>query len=219
MINMGIIGMGRMGEIHANEIKKNKNLNLIAVSKRNKDRIREIEKKFNIKVYLDNDGILNNKEINYIVIATTNETHEELTIKALNKGKNVIVEKPMALNHKGTQRMIKAAEKNKKNLFVYHSMLWDRDFLFVKDIVNSNKLGEILVINNSYCYFGEYWAGWGIHGMKEPWRIKSKYGGGMLMDMGPHLVSQILDIVNDNPIGVFGIIRSGLWTSEVDDHF
>ena len=96
MINMAIIGIGQMGMLHANIIKRNKDLNLIAVSKKSPERIEEIKDKYNLEVYTDNDKLLDIKKIDYVVISTTNDAHEELTIKALSKGKNVIVEKPMS---------------------------------------------------------------------------------------------------------------------------
>lgn len=219
MINMGIIGFGRMGMVHADIISKIKDLNLIAVSKKSSERSKEIRDNYGVEVYTDNDKLLDIREIDYVVISTTNETHEELTIKALNKGKNVIVEKPMSINYQSTLRMIKAAEENKKNLFVYHNFRWDRDFLFVKSTIESGKLGNILVIKNNYGEFGESWAGWGIHGMENPWRIKAEYGGGILLDMGPHLVDQILLLMGKDPIGVYGMLQSSPWSGNVDNHF
>ena len=219
MINMAIIGMGQMGMIHADIITKNKGLNLIAVSKKSPKRLKEIKDKYGVDVYTDNDKLLDIKEIDYVVISTTNETHEELTIKAIKKGKNVIVEKPMSIDYESTLRMIKTAEEHKKNLFVYLSTLWDRDFLLVKDVISSGALGNILVIQSKWMVFGEYWTGWGIHGMDFPWRIKPEYGGGILMDLGYHLIAQMLQIINKDPVGVYGMLQSGLWTTEVDDYF
>lgn len=218
MVNIGIIGFGKMARTHADIISKIDDLNLIAVSKRGPDRIEEIKDKYNVEVYTDNDKLLNIKEIDYIVITATNEVHEELAVKAFNKGKDVIVEKPMSTDYKSTLRMIKAAEESKKNLFVYNSMAWDWDFLLVKDIIESGKLGKVLVLKNNYGEFGEFWAGWGIHGLEDPWRIKAN-GGGMLLDMGPHLVNQILLIMKKDPIGIYGMLQNGIWSKEVDDHF
>lgn len=219
MINLGIIGFGRMGMIHADIIKKIKDLNLIAVGEKNSDRIEEIEKKYNVKVYTDNDKLLDIEELDYVIISTTNEMHEELTIKALKKGKNVIVEKPMGLNYESTQRMVRTAEKFKKNLFVYQSQRWDMDFLLVRDTIKTGRLGKILTIQSKVTFYGDYWAGWGIDGLNNPWRIKAKYGGGTLFDWGPHLVDQMLQIMSKNPIGIYGILQSGLWSTEVDDSF
>lgn len=216
---MGIIGMGKMGMIHADWINKNKNLKLIAVSKKSTERVEEIKNKYNVDVFTKNDDLLNRKDIDYVVVSATNEAHEELTINALNKNKNVIVEKPMSTNYKSTLRMIEAAKKNRKNLFVYQSQRWDKDFLFVKDTIDSGKLGRILIIEAKTLEYGEDWLGWGIHGLENPWISKKEYGGGMLMDWGPHLVDHILQLMGEDPIGVYGVLQSGTFCTEVDDQF
>ena len=122
MINMAIIGFGKIGEVHAKWINNNKDLNLVAVSKKVKERVEEIKNKFNVEVYLDNKKIMARKDIDFVVIATTNESHEKLTIEALRNNKNVIVEKPMSINYKSTLRMIDAAVKYKKKFLVIGSM-------------------------------------------------------------------------------------------------
>jgi len=219
MINMAIIGIGQMGMNHADIITKNKDLNLIAVSKKSLERLKEIKDKYDVEVYTDNDKLLDIRDIDYIVITTTNDTHEELTIKALSKGKNVIVEKPMSLNYESSLKMINAAKKYKKNLFVYQSRRWDRDFLLVRDIIKSKKLGKILTIEAKIVDFGKDWVCFGIHGTDFQWLSKKQYGGGMLNDWGPHLVDHMLQIMGKEPEGLFGILQSGTWCSEVDDQF
>lgn len=218
MFNIGIIGLGRMGIVHAENISKIKDFKLVAISEKNTDRIEEIKNKYKVKVFADNDELLQMKEIDFVVVSTTNETHEDITIKALCKGKNVIVEKPMAINYESALRMVKSAEINGKNIFVHHSMSWDRDFLFIKDIFKSGKLGKILIIQNNYGEFDENWIGGGIQGMKNPWRSIPRYGGGMLLDMGPHLLDQTLLLTGKDPVGVFGFLQRGIWSKDVEDH-
>lgn len=219
MINIGIIGFGKMGRTHAEIISRIPGLRLIAVSKKSKTGAEQIKKKYKVDVYADNDELLKIKDIDYVVISTTNETHEQLAIEAFKKRKNVIVEKPMSLDYEGAVRMVKTADKYDKKLFVYYSTLWDKDFLLVKETIDSGVLGNILCIQSRWMVYGEYWAGWGIHGMDYPWRTKAESGGGILMDLGIHVIMQILAIFNKDPIGVYGILQSGLWATEVDDHF
>ena len=219
MINFGIIGMGKMGMMHANWIIENKDLNLVAVCEKNPARTEELKNKYKIDVFTDFKDLLNTPEIDFIVVATTNEFHETLTIDVLESGKNVIVEKPMSLSYESTVRMIKAAEENNRQLLVFHSQRWDRDFLMVKEYIKSGKLGRVLTIHLRVMLFGEFWAGGGIDGMKNPWRLKEKYGGGILMDWGPHLIDHLLILKGKDPVSVYGILQSGLWCNKVDDHF
>ena len=219
MLKMGIIGMGKMAKAHAGWILKNKDMSLIAICEKNILRYEEIKKQYNVPVYKDIEDFLKIKDMDIVVIVATNEVHEKLTIDSLNSGRDVIVEKPMSINYESTLRMIKAAEKNKKQIFVHQSSRWDKDFLLIQDLVKSGLIGDILVLKTKVMFCDEGWPSWGIDGMANPWRIKKEFYGGLLFDWGPHLVDQTLQIMGRDPISVFGILQSAVWTKEVDDHF
>ena len=220
MLKMGIIGMGKMGEFHAGWMTPENQLELVAVCEKSDQRRIELNSKYpKLRFYKDVDEFLKKEAVDFVVIVTTHETHEELAVKALNAGKNVIVEKPMSMTYESTLRMIKAAEINKKHLFVHQSSRWDRDFLLLKETIESGKLGDILCIQSKVTLCDEGWPQWGIEGAKNPWRIKAKYGGGMLYDWGPHLVDEMLILMKQSPLSVYGILQSGVWTKEVDDYF
>jgi predicted dehydrogenase len=142
-----------------------------------------------------------------------------LTVKCLNAGVNVIVEKPMTMTLDSAQRMVEAAEKNKKHLFVHQSSRWDREFVALQETIASGKLGKILQIESKATFCDEGWPQWGVEGAANPWRVKAQYGGGMLFDWGPHLVDQILLLMGQEPKGIFGVLQSGVWSQEVDDYF
>ena len=219
MLNIGIIGMGKMGMIHANLVSENPDLKLIAACEKTEERLESIKDRYKINVYNNVEKFLNIKDLDYVVIATTNETHQELTVKALEKGKNVIVEKPMSYNYLSTLKMIEAAEKYNRKLFVHHNRRWDRDFIKVKKVIESKLLGDILLIQSKVMLCDYDWPAWGIEGMANPWRIKKKYGGGILLDWGSHLIDQILLLVGRDPIGVYGVMQKGVWSTEVEDYF
>ena len=219
MLNMGIIGMGKMGEFHASWMTPENQMRLVAICEKNDKRVAELKKKYDVSIYKDAEEFMNIPELDFVVVVTTNEVHEALSVMALEHGKNVIVEKPMSLTYASTLRMVEAAEKNDKHLFVHQSSRWDRDFLLLKDVINSGLLGEILLIQSKVMLCDEGWPSWGIEGMANPWRIKAQYGGGMLFDWGPHLVDQLLLLTGQDPIGVYGVLQKGVWSTEVDDYF
>ncbi len=220
MHKMGIIGLGKMGEFHVGWMTPENQLQFVAACEMNKDRVKELKKKYDVRFYTDIDEFLDKeKELDFAVIVTTHETHEALTVKCLNAGLNVIVEKPMSMSYESTQRMVKAAEKNKKHLFVHQSSRWDRDFLLLQETIKSGKLGKILQIESKVTLCDKGWPEWGIEGSSNPWRIKAKYGGGMLFDWGPHLVDEMLILMGKDPKGVYGVLQSGVWSKEVDDYF
>ena len=208
-----------MAKAHAKWIAENKDMELVAICEKNVERHKQIEDEYKVPVFADADELLKLKDLDMVVIVTTNEVHEMLTIKALDSGKDVIVEKPMSVNYESTQRMIRIAEKNKKQIFVHQSSRWDRDFLLIKETVAKGLIGDILVLKTFVMYCDEGWPGYGVDGMENPWRIKKEYYGGMLFDWGPHLVDQTLQIMGRDPVEIYGILQSAVWTGEVDDHF
>lgn len=219
MLSFAIIGMGKMAQEHAKWIIENDEMELVGICEKNTERHDDIKEKYNVEVYSDVENLLKEKKLDFAVITTTNEVHEPISIQCLDNGVNVIVEKPMTMTYKSAQKMIKAAEENKKHLLVHQSSRWDRDYLLVKKYIEEGLIGDLLSIQSKAMFCDEFWPSWGIDGMSNPWRVKEKFGGGLLYDWGPHLVDQALQIMKKDPIGVFGILQNAVWSKEVDDHF
>ncbi len=219
MLKMGILGMGKMGAFHAEWIRSQEGMQLTALATRETQRADELRAHYGVEVYEDAGRFLHEADIDFAVIVTTHDTHEALTIQALNAGHHVIVEKPMCMTYAGCLRMIAAAEANQRHLLVHQSSRWDRDFLLLREVIDSGQLGELLSIQSRVTLCDEGWPSWGIEGMKNPWRIKAAYGGGMLFDWGPHLVDEMLLLMGKEPLGVFGTLQCAVWSNEVDDYF
>jgi scyllo-inositol 2-dehydrogenase (NADP+) len=219
MLKMAIIGLGKMATAHADWINTNEELQLIAVCDLNRERVRHAAEQYHVEGFTDVEAMLGRMDLDYVVIVTTNTVHEELAVKALKEGINVIVEKPMAMNFESAQRMVQAAESCKRELFVHQSSRWDRDFLLVKETIESGRIGNLLQIQSRVYLCDEGWPSWGIDGMDNPWRIKAESGGGMLLDWGPHLVDQMLVLMKQHPVALHGMLQSGVWSKEVDDSF
>ncbi len=77
-----------------------------------------------------------------------NDCHKELVIKALEKGKNVICEKPVEMSVAALDEMLAAADKMGKFCTVHQNRRWDVDFLAMKQIVNSGEIGELINIES-----------------------------------------------------------------------
>ncbi len=216
-IRMGIIGMGKMAEFHAGWMTPENGLELVAICDKNPQRIADLKQKYSVPLYSDLDEFLRTPGLDFVVITTTNEVHADLSIRAMLQGKNVIVEKPMALDYESARRMVSTAEQTGKYLFVHQSARWDRDFLLLQDLIRSGKLGDLLLIKQHVMLCDEGWPAWGIEGMDNPWRIKGN-GGGMLYDWGPHLIDWTLQLTGRAPQSVYCRLQSGVWSQEADDY-
>jgi predicted dehydrogenase len=114
----------------------------------------EIVKSHNIRLTKNFEDILKDREIQAVVIATSAATHAELAIKALNSGKHVLVEKPLALNLKDAEEIIKTADKNKRIVMVGHLLLYHPAVLKLKDYIRNGELGEILYLYSTRVNLG-----------------------------------------------------------------
>ncbi len=218
-IKLGVLGAGKMGQFHCDFIVSTEGLELVAASSRSQELIDQVKKKYNIKVYQTHDKLLEDSEVKWVVISTTSSQHTEWAIKALNAGKNLIIEKPITETLQEAERIFNLADKNNLKVTVHQNRRWDKDFLLVKDIIEEKTIGDVYRIESRKTGFSTGWGGWGAQGMKNPWRLKKEYGGGFLNDWGPHLIDQILQIKGRNVKSVFGKTEGRIWTDEVDDHF
>ncbi|HUS02340.1 MAG TPA: Gfo/Idh/MocA family oxidoreductase, partial [Chitinophagaceae bacterium] len=122
MINWGIIGCGDVTERKSGPaFSKVKNSCLVAVMRRDAAKAKDYAQRHNVPKWYDTaEALINDPDVNAIYVATPPSSHEEYTIAALNAGKPVYVEKPMAVNTAAAQRMMNAANEKNIKLVVAH---------------------------------------------------------------------------------------------------
>ena len=173
-VKFGIIGFGKIGPRHKQKIDENDNCNLIAICDIDKNKIIDIEGN-NIQLYTDYKEMLKDKVIDVVSVCTPNYLHSQMTIDALNAGKHVICEKPMALSTQDCEKMIEAYKKNKLHLFIVKQNRYNPPVHAVKKLLDENRLGNIINIavncywnRNKDYYYSSYWKG-----------VSSKDGGAL----------------------------------------
>jgi predicted dehydrogenase len=139
-----------------------------------------------LNAYDSLDELLGDPKVDIVLVATPNEAHLPLVKKALEAGKNVVCEKPAALNSKELQKMIDASQKAGKVFTVHQNRRWDGDYLTIKKIYNEKMLGEVFRIESRVH---------GSRGVPGDWRGDPKRGGGMVLDWGVHILDQALQMI------------------------
>ena len=104
----------------------------------------ELARLYGINVYSSLEELLGDKEVEIVVIAVPNDLHEEMTIKALDAGKNVVCEKPITMSSESLERMIAAAERNNKVFCVHQNRRWDDYYVTMKRIAEEGQIGDII---------------------------------------------------------------------------
>ena len=134
----------------------------------------------NLKTTTNFDEILVDKEIKAVVISSPAVTHYDLVKKALEAGKDVFVEKPLALQVKQGEELVKIADKNKRILMVGHLLLYHPAIIKLKQLINTGKLGDIYYIWSNRLNFG-----------------KLRREENILWSFAPHDISVIIDILGE----------------------
>lgn len=206
---IAVVGYGGMGDWHVSKVKSMPEANLKGIYDILPERT-QAAKNEGIFTYESYDAVLVDNEVELIIVATPNDIHKDIAVKAMEAGKNVICEKPVALSSVELQDMIDAAVKNNVVFTVHQNRRWDEDFLIAKQIYENNILGKVFNIESRVH---------GSRGIPGDWRNTKKCGGGMVLDWGVHLIDQILMMFADRKLLSLYATLSYVTNEEVDDGF
>ncbi|MFH0838583.1 MAG: Gfo/Idh/MocA family oxidoreductase [Candidatus Omnitrophota bacterium] len=217
-IRTGIVGIGRIAQdFHIPILQKLEGFDLCCGYDSIPARRTVAKQQYGLRVYSELKEFLAS-DIELVVIASPSNTHKELALKSIHAGKNVVIEKPMALSLQDTDEIIEQANKKRVLLSVSHSRRWDSDFLTIKKLLQQRVLGKLVSIESRVLGYGSL-IGYAVQEFDTHWRYKSFYGGGVLYDMGSHLIDQLLSLIDQRVVGVWCNMQNVLWSDEVDDYF
>lgn len=140
----------------------------------------------NVDNYLATQDMIENSDAELVIITAPNDVHYSLAKLALENGKHVIIEKPFVTSVEDGEKLIALAEKNQLVLSVYHNRRWDGDFLTVKKLLENNRLGDLKHYESHFDRFRPQ--------VRQRWREQAIDGGGILFDLGSHLIDQALEL-------------------------
>ena len=148
-VKWGIIGCGDVTEIKSGPaFSKVENSELIAVMRRNGELAADYAKRHGVlKWYDDADRLINDPDVNAIYVATPPSTHAEYSIQAMNAGKPVYVEKPMAMNAAECQKMVDTSKQTGMPLFVAYYRRSLPMFVKLKELIDMHAIGDVKMIN------------------------------------------------------------------------
>ena len=191
-INWGIIGCGDVAEIKSGPaFQKVPHSNLIAVMRRNKEKAKDFAKRHHVPQWTSNaDDILNNVDINAVYIATPPSSHFIYALQALEAGKHVYLEKPMALNATEAQQISNALERSTSKLTMAHYRRKLPAFLKVKELIDSNSIGDITHVDIQVLQSKKELF---VADSQDNWRIHPEIsGGGYFYDLAPHHIDLMI---------------------------
>jgi predicted dehydrogenase len=182
MLRVGLIGYGYAGKtFHAPLIRATAGLQITAVASSDA-----------AKVQADLGGVavlawpelVVREDIDLVVVATPNHLHHPQALAALTAGRHVVVDKPFALDATQAGELVDVAARSGRLLSVFHNRRWDGDLLTVQRLLREGRLGRVVALESRFDRFRPL--------VPNRWRDSDGPGGGLWIDLGPHLIDQAL---------------------------
>lgn len=208
-IRAAVVGLGRAGwNIHVRTMQEREDFDVVAVADPAPDRQQQAVEETGAQPFDDLDSLLKSCDAELIVVATASVDHASHSIAALEAGRHVLTEKPMATALEDADCMLTAAENAGKILTVHQSRRWGGDFLFIRQMLKDERLGRVFFIRlGSYGYR-----------RRNDWQTLRKYGGGLLNNNGVHVVDQCVILMESPIVDVFGDLQQILQPGDTEDH-
>lgn len=207
-IKTGLLAYGMSGRVfHAPFVQSHPGFHLSAITERSKN---DAEKDYpGVLIYRDPERLLNDNQIELVIVNTPNHTHYEYAKAALNAGKHVLIEKPLTVLKAEAEELFSLAFRKSLKVFAYQNRRFDSDYLSVKKVLESKKLGNIV---EAHFRFDRYRDEISHKYFKE----NAMPGAGILYDLGAHIVDQAISLfgVPDDFYKTYGKNRK---QTEVDD--
>jgi len=173
-INFGIVGIGRRGLGHLNTLKRFKNVEVKSVCDIDERKLREVSEKYSVKPYKDIDEMLRKEKLNAVAICTPTPLHVSQTVKCIENGLDVMLEKPISLRIDEVKYLLKKISELKQIVAVSFQSRYMRIVEIAK-----NNIDETLSMLDGYWY-------WTTPIIK--WIRDRNFGGGQMVDQAIHLI-------------------------------
>lgn len=184
-VRAAIIGFGLAGRhFHAPLIAAVDSLELAAIVTSRAEEARALYPQ--ARILATPEAAIADPDIDLIVLASPHQTHVPLGLAALRAGKHVVIDKPMALTAEDGAALVTEARAAGRLLSAFHNRRWDSDFLTVQRVLGEGALGSVRLAELRWDRFRPIPRG--------TWREDGGIGFGLLVDLGPHLLDQALQL-------------------------
>ena len=196
-IKIGIIGIGRMGQIHLdNLMQKFSEVEVVAISDINEEARQWAEKYTISKFYSDYKDLISDQQVNTVVICSPTNQHAENIIAAAQAGKNIFCEKPMDLSIQTATKVLQIVEKAGVKFMLGFNRRFDPNFMKIKSLIDEGKVGEPQIVKIT------------SRDPAPPPISYIKSSGGMFLDMTIHDFDMSRFMVNSKVISIFAVGRN-----------
>jgi predicted dehydrogenase len=184
------VGCGGISNCHTYALTQIPAVKLVATVDIDEARARDFQARYGAEIAsTDIDAVLQRNDVDAVVVTTANDMHAPLSLKALQAGKHVLVQKPMALTLEEADQMIAAADRAKRKLMVSFFEFFHPAFKRAKELVDAGAIGDV--------FFYKAIMAWHVPSM-QAWRFDPRVsGGGVIMDGHVHHVAYFLHLLGN----------------------
>lgn len=200
MINIGIIGCGKISQVrHIPEYLANQECEIKAYFDLNYERAAELAARYGGKACHTLDELLSDKSIDAVSVCVANVAHAKDTIAALEAGKHVLCEKPMATTIEECERMVDAARKNGRKLMIDQNQRFAAAHAKARELVQGGYIGRVITFRTAFGHSGP--ETWSVDPGSSTWFFdKGKAAMGVMADLGVHKTDLIQYILGQRVV-------------------
>ncbi|WP_154794499.1 Gfo/Idh/MocA family protein [Occultella kanbiaonis] len=212
-IGVGIVGMGNSGWFYHAEgtLEHSPDYTIAAVSARTTERTDAAARRFAARGHSTWRSLIDDPAVQLVVVATPHHLHEPIAVAALGAGKDVVVEKPMAVTAAETSRMIAAANRAGRLLTVFQNRRWEPTFQLIRELVAAGEIGEVWRVEERRMHAGKYTvSGDRAHAgtALAQWAHTTAGGGGVGYLIAPHLIDHQVVLHGSRPESVAALTHT-----------
>lgn len=210
-LKFAIIGCGRICYKHVESLKKIESAEIVAVCDVKPERAKKYSEQLNVPSYTDYREMLRNEDIDIINILTPSGTHAQISIDVIKTGRHVVVEKPMALRIKDTDRMIHCADDNGVRLFIVKQNRFNTPVVKTRQAFENGRFGKLILgtvrvrWSRNQAYYDQ-----------DSWRGTWAQDGGVLTNQASHHIDLLQWFFGDVE-SVFADTTTALANIETED--
>jgi len=168
----------------------------------------QFEQEYGCKTYSRAQDLVLDPEVELVGVATRSIDHVPHAILALKAGKDVFIEKPIAASYEGAKKLLAAARRAKGTLYVRHNRRFEPTFQQIRELMASGILGDVFEIKLRRNQFGR----------RGDWQTLIEYGGGQLLNWGPHIIDHGLRLLESPLAELWSDLKLVAALGDAEDH-
>jgi len=216
MVNVGVIGLGWMGNVHCRLAQKVEGCQLVAVCDVDPEKVRAAEARYKARGYQDYRQLLEDPGVDAVYVVTPQKFHYQIVKDAIEAGKHVLCEKPLALTQEEANDLRRIVGQSDRKFIICFPARFAVSSQEAKELIEDGAIGDILYVRGNFRFTMKHHQE--LHG---EWVFDRNQGGGLILEASVHLWDFIRWLTSKEITSVFAVAheRHATSGSRIEDNF